>query len=185
MTPLSIGALALSMSMDAFVAALGKGAAARPSLPAALRTGAIFGAVEAVTPLVGWAAGVVAARHVAAVDHWIAFGLLTLVGVRMVLQAWTREDGETPRETSVRAVLATAIGTSVDAMAVGVSLAFWEVNILVVAAAIGAATMAMSSAGMLAGRFLGTRFGRIAESFGGLALCALGTSILVEHLAAG
>lgn len=128
MTPLSIGAptmpMSLSMSMDAFVAALGKGAAARPSLPSTLRTGAIFGAVEAVAPLIGWATGMAAARHVAAVDHWIAFGLPALVGARMALQAWTREEDAPSRGASLRAAPATAVGTSVDAMAAGVSPAF-------------------------------------------------------------
>lgn len=182
MSPVSIGVLAVSMSVDAFIAALGKGAAGpRPGLARALRTGAIFGAIEALTPLIGWAAGLAASRHVAAVDHWIAFVLLVGVGLRMILQAWTRS-GEEPRPDGLWPTVLTALGTSVDAMAVGVSLAFLDVNILVIALVIGLTTMGMSAAGLLLGRLLGRRFGRVAETLGGVALCGLGSAILFQHL---
>ncbi|WP_138469084.1 manganese efflux pump MntP family protein [Poseidonocella sp. HB161398] len=185
MSPMSIGVLAVSMSVDAFIASLGKGTSApRPDLATTLRTGAIFGVVEAVTPLLGWLAGVAASQYVAAVDHWIAFALLGGVGLHMVLQAWTRRE-EAPRASSFWATVATAIGTSIDAMAVGVSLAFLQVNIVLIALAIGATTMVMSSTGLLLGRFIGARFGRIAETLGGVALFAIGAMILKEHLAAG
>lgn len=184
MSPITIGALAVSMSIDAFLASVGKGTAgAPPRLATTLRTGAIFGLVEALTPLLGWAAGVAASRYVAQVDHWIAFALLAGVGVHMILQAWTRP-GEEARPASGWATLITAIGTSVDAMAVGVSLAFVPVNILVVALAIGATTTLMSATGLLLGRYIGARFGRIAETLGGLALCTMGALILHQHLAA-
>jgi len=149
-----------------------------------MRTGFVFGLVETITPIIGWAAGVAASRYVAAVDHWIAFGLLAFVGGRMVLHAFQRSS-ETPtaeRNGSLLVLLATAVGTSIDAMAVGVSLAFLDVNILVIALAIGAATFLMSTGGMLAGRLIGMRFGRWAEIIGGGALFGLGLSILVDHL---
>lgn len=185
MTPISIGVLAVSMSIDAFVASVGKGAASRrPSFGHALRTGAIFGVVEAVTPLIGWAAGVAASQYVQAVDHWIAFALLSAVGVHMVLQAWSHREATELRVHSLRTTVLTAIGTSIDAMAVGVSLAFLEVNVFIIALAIGLTTMLMSSTGILAGRYLGQRFGRIAETLGGVALFGLGSVILIEHLTA-
>ncbi|MDF2235628.1 manganese efflux pump MntP family protein [Albimonas sp. CAU 1670] len=184
MTPTAIGVLALTLSVDAFIAALGKGAVERRvGFRRALRTGAIFGAVEALTPLLGWALGVAASHYVAAVDHWVAFALLGAVGAHMILVAISA-----PRETpeagrgGLWSTVAAAVGSSIDAMAVGVSLAFLEVNILVVAAAIGLATMAMSTTGVLAGRFLGRRLGRIVGVGGGLALIGLGASILAEHL---
>lgn len=186
MSPITIGVLAVSMSVDAFIAALGKGAAgAPPRLLEILRTGAIFGAVEMITPLIGWALGMAASQYIEAVDHWIAFVLLAGVGLHMILQA-TRpaNDGTPPGPVTLRMTLATAIGTSIDAMAVGVSLAFLEADILVIALAIGFATMVMSSTGLLAGRLLGRRFGRIAELLGGLALIGLGGMILFEHLTA-
>lgn len=186
MSPISIGLLALSMSVDSFVASLGKGAVAgRPGFGRAVRTGAIFGLVETVTPLIGWTLGMAASRFVAAIDHWIAFGLLATVGAHMALQAFRRDAEQPAKSASNWTVVVTAIGTSIDAMAVGVSLAFLDVNILVIACAIGFATLVMSSTGILAGRFLGRSFGRAAEILGGLALIGLGAGILVEHLSAG
>ena len=184
MTPLSIGVLAVSMSVDAFIASVGKGAQAkRPNFGNAIRTGAIFGVIEAITPLIGWAAGVAASQYVAAVDHWIAFALLAAVGTHMILQAQSADEHDAPSAT-LWATVVTAIGTSLDAMAGGVSLAFLDVNIFLIALVIGLTTMMMSSAGILAGRFLGRRFGRIAETIGGVALFGLGLMILIEHLTA-
>tara|TARA_R100001369_G_scaffold32570_1_gene57198 strand:+ start:1702 stop:2319 length:618 start_codon:yes stop_codon:yes gene_type:complete len=185
MTPITIGVLAVSMSVDAFIASVGKGAAAhKPSLGHAVRTGAIFGIIEAITPILGWAAGVAASQYVAKVDHWIAFTLLATVGLHMVFQAWTRAGVESNKSSSLWVTILTACGTSIDAMAVGVSLAFLDVNIFIIASAIGIATMVMSATGMLAGRFLGQQFGRIAETAGGLALFSMGAFILFEHLTA-
>lgn len=185
MSPFAIALLAVGMSVDALIASIGRGAAlGRPSFAEAARTGAVFGVVEAITPLIGWAAGVVASQYVQAIDHWIAFGLLGAVGARMFLHALKRS-AESPPVSSSRSfgvLIATAVGTSLDAMAVGVSLAFLQANILVIALSIGLATALMSTGGMLAGRLLGARFGRYAEMVGGLLLVGLGASILFEHL---
>ncbi len=178
MTPLAIATLALALSIDAFVAALGRGAqVARPGFAAALSTGAVFGAIEALTPLLGWAAGLAAAQFVEAIDHWIAFLLLALVGGRMVLHALAKSR---PAPTAGGLVL-TAIGSSIDAFAVGISLAVLGAPIITVAVAIGAATLVMATLGTLAGASLGRRFGTLAEVAGGLALIALGTGILLDH----
>ena len=126
MSPLAVAVLAFSMSIDAFIAALSRGAATQgATFGAALRTGMVFGAVETLTPIAGWALGVAAGRYVAAVDHWIAFGLLAAVGGRMIFHAVTRSD-ETPpprpRGAAITVLLATAVGSSLDAMAVGVCI---------------------------------------------------------------
>lgn len=185
MSPISIGVLAVSMSIDALIASIGKGASARrPSFGNAVRTGVIFGVVEAITPLIGWAIGVTASQYVTKVDHWIAFVMLGAVGAHMIFRALSGKDPEESSSSSLWATIVTAIGTSLDAMAVGVSLAFLDVNIFIVASAIGLATMMMSTAGILAGRFIGQRFGRIAEIIGGCALFGLGAMILFEHLSA-
>jgi len=185
MSPISITVLAIGMSIDALLASIGRGAGLRrPCFGEAVRTGFVFGLVETLTPLVGWVAGVAASRYVAAADHWIAFGLLAFVGGRMILHAFGRspEKPGLERNSSLLVLLVTALGTSIDAMAVGVSLAFLDVNIVVVSLSIGAATFVMSTGGMLAGRLIGRRFGWWAEIIGGVALFGLGLSILLDHL---
>lgn len=183
----AIAALALSMSADAFAAALGKGALLdRPGLGEALRTGSVFGAVEGVTPVAGWALGVAASAYVAAIDHWIAFVLLTVIGGKMIWDSVRRPAGrERPKRHSLGVLLTTAIGTSIDAMAVGVTLAFLNAGIVVAALAIAAATFAMTTLGVLIGRVVGAKFGRIAEALGGLGLILIGAKILIGHGTAG
>lgn len=185
MSPATILVLAVSMSIDAFAVSVGRGAAmGRPRVAEALRTGAVFGLVEAATPLIGWAAGMAASSYVEAIDHWIAFALLGGVGAHMMASAvFGGRDAAQPKGRSLPLLLATAVGTSIDAMAVGVSLAFLEVNIWVVAATIGLMTFVMSSGGMLVGRVIGERFGRVAEVVAGIALVVIGAGILFEHLA--
>jgi putative Mn2+ efflux pump MntP len=185
MSFVTMALLAFSMSVDAFAVCVGRGAAmSRPPIGEVLRTGAVFGLVEAITPVIGWALGFAASRSVEAVDHWIAFALLGGVGLHMIWSAFAsgQERGEPGRSFLVLVV--TAIGTSIDAMAVGVSLAFLTVNIVVMALAIGVATFVMASLGLMFGRVIGARFGAIAEICGGVVLCVLGSVILVQHLSA-
>jgi putative Mn2+ efflux pump MntP len=186
LSPATIAVIAVSMSVDAFAVSVGRGAAiGRPQMREALRTGIVFGVVEALTPLLGWLAGVAAAQVVEAVDHWIAFVLLAGVGLHMLVTAVRTPAAATvapPRRAALPILIATAIGTSIDAMAVGASLAMLKVNIIVVAAAIGLATFLMSSGGMLVGRLIGERLGRWAAAIAGIALVGLGTAILVDHL---
>ena len=178
--------LAFGMSMDAFAAALGKGAALhRPSLKEALRTGLIFGVIEALTPLIGWAVGIAASRYVMAWDHWVAFILLGVLGARMIREGFRKKETteQAPQSHSFALLATTAVATSLDAMAVGVGLAFLQVNIVTTALAIGASTLVMATAGILLGRFLGPVMGKWAEIFGGVVLIGIGSSILIEHLA--
>ena len=180
MSILAIIFLAFSMSADAFAAALGKATRLdRPGWGEALRTGAIFGSIEAVTPVIGWAAGRAASRYIEAFDHWIAFGLLLAIGGKMIWDAARRhEEEERPSSHSFMVLAVTAIGTSIDAMAVGVMLALIGANIIVNALAIGAATFTMTTIGVMAGGVLGEKFGRYAEAAGGLILIAIGCRIL-------
>lgn len=177
--------LAFGMSMDAFAAAIGKGASLhRPSVKEALRTGLIFGVIEALTPLIGWAIGIAASRYVMQWDHWVAFTLLFVLGARMIWEGLRKKESveEAPQSHSFMLLATTAVATSLDAMAVGVGLAFLQVDIVTTALAIGASTMVMASAGILLGRFLGPVMGKWAEIFGGVVLIGIGSSILVEHL---
>ena len=187
MSVLSTTALAFSMSADAFAVALGKGASIqKPRFRDAFRTGLVFGAVEATTPIIGWLAGVAASRYIAAFDHWVAFIILGIVGGKLLYEAAfpDNENDETPapRRHGLGLLILTAIGTSIDALAVGVTLAFLPVNIWLTAACIGAATTLMATLGIMLGHAIGSKFGRWAEALGGLTLIAIGSHILLSHL---
>jgi putative Mn2+ efflux pump MntP len=186
MNPVAIFFLALAMSTDAFAAAIGKGIALqRPRWSEALRTGLIFGVIEAITPIVGWAMGHAAADYVKAWDHWIAFALLCLLGARMIGAAWNApraDETEKPTRHSFWILAITGFATSIDAMAVGVGLAFLDVNIVPIAISIGLATCVMVTIGVMVGRVLGNIAGRWAEAAGGVLLIIIGSTILYEHL---
>ncbi|MDD0975990.1 manganese efflux pump MntP [Pseudomonas fontis] len=185
MNPISLIFLALAMSTDAFAAAIGKGSSLhKPRFIEALRMGLIFGVIEAITPIVGWAIGHAASRYVETWDHWIAFALLLGLGLHMVYNG-VKEDVEVeekPGKHSFLMLAVTAFATSIDAMAVGIGLAFVDVNILVAAGAIGLATMVMVTIGVMLGRVLGTLVGKRAEILGGIVLMLVGATILYEHL---
>jgi len=188
MNPISVLAIAFAMSTDAFAAAIAKGAALqRPSWREALRTGAIFGVIEAITPLVGWLIGSAAAKYASEWDHWIAFTLLAGLGARMVWAGLRSNDSdvdERPATHSFWVLALTGLATSIDALAVGVGLAFVDVHIGWVAVAIGTATFVMVAIGLMLGRVLGAVAGKRAEILGGLLLIGIGTAILFEHLGA-
>ncbi|MBB4513284.1 manganese efflux pump MntP [Paraburkholderia fungorum] len=184
MNPVATLFLAFAMSTDAFAAAIGKGATLdRPHWREALRTGLIFGVIEALTPLIGWFLGKAAAQYVSAWDHWIAFTLLFVLGARMILNGFAAQDIEKkPVAHSFWLLALTGFATSIDAMAVGAGLAFVDVNIYSTAAAIGLATMAMVTIGVMLGRVIGHVAGRRAEMAGGVVLIGIGSIILAEHL---
>ncbi|WP_024531225.1 manganese efflux pump MntP [Serratia fonticola] len=176
--------LAFGMSMDAFAASIGKGATLhQPRFREAIRTGLIFGIIEAITPLIGWGIGLFASQYIMEWDHWVAFSLLFILGTRMIVEGGKNK----PEEEKVNrhgfwVLVATAIATSLDAMAIGVGLAFLQVNILHTAMAIGMATMIMATLGMMVGRFIGPLLGKRAEILGGVVLIGIGFNILLEHL---
>lgn len=187
MTPLSILVLSLSMSTDAFAAAVGRGASHRPAFATAVRNGLVFGVIEAITPILGWGLGLIAAGLVEKIDHWIAFGLLGAVGLKMLWEAFQPVDAEDDAaartgRAGAMTLIATAVGTSIDAAAVGVGLAFIGANIWIIALSIGCTTFLLTTLGMMIGSAVGARFGKVAEGLGGMALIGIGTLILLEHL---
>ncbi|RJT45824.1 manganese efflux pump MntP [Rahnella woolbedingensis] len=177
--------LAFGMSMDAFAASIGKGAVLhRPCLREALRTGLIFGVIEAITPLIGWGLGLFASQYITQWSHWVAFILLVILGTRMIAQGLKNKPDEsltTAARHSIWILAATAIGTSLDALAIGVGLALLEVNIIQTALFIGMATLLMSTLGIMAGRFIGPLLGKWAEVLGGVVLIGIGLNILFGH----
>lgn len=187
MSPVSILLIGFAMSTDAFAAAIGKGAAMRrPRFSDALRAGLIFGVIEGITPVIGWLLGRAALQYVEAFDHWIAFGLLGALGVHMIINGLRPDDGTEDEDTSRHhgfwRLAMTGFATSIDAMAVGIGLAFLDVHIGVMALIIGLCTLTMVTAGIMLGRVLGGMVGKRAEIIGGLILIIIGSTILYEHL---
>jgi putative Mn2+ efflux pump MntP len=171
--------LALALAMDAFAVALTQGARFRPGARGGLAIALTFGVFQAAMPLAGWVIGAVALIYVEAVDHWIAFGLLAFLGVRM-LGGHVGEE-EAAQSLTGRALLLAGVATSVDALAAGITLPTLSVAPLTAAALIGLITFAMSGAGVWLGRIAGDRWGTWAERAGGVILIGLGCKILAEH----
>ena len=188
MTVSALILLAFAMSTDAFAASLARGTRlAAPRLPQALKMGLIFGVIEGTTPLIGWGLGRAAAGFIEAWDHWVAFALLVGLGIHSIVESQSEDEqaSSSDKNQPLRTTVLVAIGTSLDAMAVGVSLAFLEVNILIAAALIGTATFLMVTLGTLLSRTIGSIFGHRAELVGGLVLIGVGCWILYSHLQAG
>jgi putative Mn2+ efflux pump MntP len=171
--------LALALAMDAFAVALTQGAKFRPSLRGGLAIALTFGVFQALMPLAGWVIGAVALIYVEAVDHWIAFGLLTFLGVRML--GGHVGDEEAARALTGHTLLIAGVATSIDALAAGITLPTLGVSPWLAAALIGIVTFIMSGAGVLLGRRAGDHLGEWAERAGGIILIGLGLKILAEH----
>ncbi|QRP63321.1 manganese efflux pump MntP family protein [Rhodanobacter sp. FDAARGOS 1247] len=188
MNPVSILLLGFAMSTDAFAAAIGKGAGmTRPRLSQAMRAGLIFGVIEAITPVVGWLLGRGASRYIQAWDHWAAFALLLALGLHMIWNGVKPESDEPADDMKKHGFIGlalTGLSTSIDALAVGVGLAFVDTPIAVVAVVIGLCTFSMVTLGVMLGRVLGAMVGRRAEVIGGIILIGVGAVIVYEHLSA-
>ena len=187
MNPLATALLAFSMSADAFAAAIARGASiGKTRHLQAAQIALTFGIVETITPLIGYGAGTIAAPYIEAFDHWIAFGLLLVLGGKMIRESLSPEaDDDSAAQVAMPSkwlLLITAIATSIDSMIVGVSLAFLDVNIWLTALAIGSATTLMAVIGIKLGGVLDGIIGKRAELFGGIVLIGIGTFILFEHL---
>lgn len=181
--------LAFSVSMDAFAVSVCKGLCMKKaSLKASATCGAWFGGFQAMMPLIGFFLGTLFAAAIEAIDHWVAFGLLALIGANMLKEAFEKnEEGDccdaNGADLSVKTMFVMAIATSIDALAVGISLAMaGGVNIYVAVSLIGAFTFFMSALGVQLGNIFGSRFEKPAEITGGVILILLGAKILLEHL---
>ena len=177
--------LAVGLSMDAFAVSVCKGLAMKKASPRAMATcGAWFGGFQALMPLIGFFLGAMFAQAIEAFDHWIAFGLLALIGVNMLREALGKdEEAPADADLSVKTMLVMAIATSIDALAVGISLAMaGDVNIYLAIVLIGATTFVLSALGVKIGNVFGDKYEKKAELAGGIILILLGLKILLEHL---
>lgn len=171
--------LAFALAMDAFAVALTQGARYRPDARGGLAIALTFGVFQALMPLAGWVIGTVALIYVEAIDHWIAFGLLAFLGVRML--GGHVGDEEASHALTGRALLLAGVATSIDALAAGITLPTLGVTPWIAVALIGLVTFALSGAGVAMGRVAGDRWGEWAERAGGVILIGLGVKILAEH----
>ncbi len=179
---LELFAIAVGLSMDAFAVSVCKGLSLRSYRPGrSLLVGLYFGGFQALMPLLGWLLGVRFQQVIVRVDHWIAFVLLVLIGANMLREA--RQEGESLDEAmGPRAMLPLAVATSIDALAVGVTFAFLQVDIVPAVGFIGVTTFVLSAVGVWIGSAFGARWRERAQQAGGLILILMGAKILIEHL---
>jgi len=177
--------IAVSLAMDAFAVSVSTGIAVPGFGPKqAARIGLWCGFFQFAMPLIGWFLGSSVKTYIEFIDHWIAFGLLAFIGGGMIREALFGGEEEALADLSVKRLFLLALATSIDALAVGVTLAFEDGNILFSAAVIGVVAFVLSMVGGLLGRRLGTLFQRRATLAGGVILVGIGLKILIEHLSA-
>jgi manganese efflux pump family protein len=181
---LSILVVAVALGMDAFSVAIAIGAVHRKAVfRPTFRLAFHFGLFQFIMPVIGWVAGSTVAGLISGYDHWIAFGLLAYVGGKMIVDAGREPDGRTLADpTRGWKLILLSVATSIDALAVGFSLALLKVPILYPSTIIGLVAFAMTTAGMYFGGKLGKLFGKRVEVIGGLVLIGIGLKILFEHL---
>ena len=172
----------VALSMDAFAVSVSKGLSVqRVRLKHGLITGAYFGGFQALMPLLGYVLGSRFSGYIERFDHWIAFGLLAIIGVNMIQESFSKAE-ELNDDFGVKTMLMMAVATSIDALAVGVTFACLEVSILPSSALIGVTTFCLSALGIYIGHIFGLRFKAWAERAGGAILILIGVKILLEHL---
>ena len=178
--------LSFSLSADAFAVSISNGIAMRkPHFITALKMALIFGIVESITPLIGWGIGTLSADFVSSIDHWLALIILGGIGSKMIHEGMEQDAPNDDAQNSVKKqslmrTIMVAIGTSIDSMAVGTTLAFIKVDIVMMAIMIGSATFMMSLIGIMAGSYIGKKAGKTAEICAGLCLILIGIFIFSE-----
>jgi putative Mn2+ efflux pump MntP len=184
MTILEILLISLSMSMDAFAVCLGVGCSHRADSPRSrFRLAFHFGFFQFFMPVIGWFAGTTIEHFIAAYDHWVAFGLLGFVGIRMLLSGFNPEDdGQKNDPSRGWSLILLSLATSIDALAVGFSLGIVGIIIWYPAVVIGVVTGLVSLLGLQLGNRLGEKFGKRMEIAGGIVLILIGVKILLQHL---
>ena len=193
MSHIEIFAMAVALAMDAFAVAVATGLKTRCSLAQTLRMSLAFGCFQFVMPVLGWVLGMTVRGYIEAFDHWVAFALLAFVGVRMIREglqgAEEAEDCGKARMDPTRGMtlVILAVATSIDALAVGISMAVLQVEVWYPAAIIGLVCFGLTAIGMHVGRVVvreGSKLGDKANVIGGIVLIGIGVKIVIEHLSA-
>jgi putative Mn2+ efflux pump MntP len=181
---LEIILIAIGLSMDAFAVSITLGLRVKnPTLKESIIPGTYFGFFQAFMPFVGFFAGIYFANKIENYDHWIAFILLGIIGGKMLIESFSKKEEKiSDNPFHFAKMLLLAIATSIDALVIGITFAFFNVNIFKAILIIGLTTFFISIAGMKIGNLFGERFKSKAEFFGGAVLVILGLKILIEHL---
>ncbi len=175
---------AIALSMDAFAVSICKGLAMKKaSLKEMAVVGLWFGGFQTLMPLLGYFLGNAFEKYIVAIDHWVAFTLLALIGVLMIKEGCEKEEKDTDASLGFKAMLLMAIATSIDALAVGISYGILpNVNIWVAISSIGIITFLLCMVGVKVGNLFGAKYKSKAELAGGIILILIGSKILLEHL---
>ena len=187
MSTLTLIGIAIGLAMDAFAVAIGAGLTLKEVTPRqTFRLAWHFGLFQAFMPVLGWLAGHTVANWIGPIDHWIAFGLLAVIGGKMIYEALRHEDEERARADPTKgwSLVLLSVATSIDALAVGLSLALLNVSIWWPAVVIGLVAGAFTTLGLQLGKRFGALLGRRMEVVGGVILIGIGVRILLGHLLA-
>ena len=181
---INIVLIGLGLSMDAFAVSVGNGINIKAKkFKNALKAGVFFGVFQAFMPLIGWSVGINLKSFISSFDHWVAFGLLVLIGLKMIHESsklnW---DKNRINFSSIKVLFILAIATSIDALIIGVGFAFINIPIFMAVIIIGIITFTLSFIGIFMGNRFGVVFGKKAEIIGGMILILIGTKILLQHL---
>ena len=180
---LSLFILAVGLSMDAFAVSICKGLAMdRVTLKKAGIVGLWFGGFQALMPAIGYLLGSQFEQFITAIDHWIAFILLGIIGASMIKEALSKDEEHATASLDMKTMFLLAVATSIDALAVGVTFAFLQVTIVAAVLFIGMTTLILSMIGVKVGNVFGLRYKAKAEIAGGVILILMGIKILLEHL---
>lgn len=175
--------IGFGLAMDATAVSIGKGLSVKRIEPShILKVGLWFGGFQALMPIIGYMLATQFAGIVAGIDHWLAFGLLLLIGLNMIREAIWGEEEKQNDDLGIRTMTLMAIATSIDALTIGITFAFIQANIWIAATIIGVITFVLSAIGLYLGRFIGVRIGSKAGILGGVVLIGIGIKILFEHL---
>jgi len=184
MALITIIIIALGLSMDAFAVSIVSGAAYKQlKIKHALRIAFFFGGFQAIMPLIGYLAGLSIKTYITPYDHWVAFGLLSAVGGKMIYESFKIKSAEENLNPSnILILLVLSLATSIDALAIGITLSFLRVSLATAVSIIGLVTFVLSYLGVFIGKRFGHFFENKIEAIGGLILIGLGLKILIEHL---
>jgi putative Mn2+ efflux pump MntP len=180
---LSLLLLSIGLSFDTFAVSVGCGIIEKNiKFTQAARIAIFFAVFQAVMPLLGWLIGYSVKSYIEPVDHWIAFGLLTIIGGKMIVESIKPIEEKSINPNDLKVIIFMSLATTIDAFVVGITFAFFSVNLVFSSFIIGLVTFIAAMLGMLFGKNIGSRFGQKMEVLGGLILISLGIKILLEHI---